>query len=82
MSWQDMVLAGGQWIFIIALLPSVFGKDKPALSTSLLTGAVLSVFALTFVTLSLWVSAVSTELTSFTWFLLAFQKYRAGKNRA
>jgi hypothetical protein len=76
-----MVLAGGQWIFIIALLPSVFGKDKPALSTSLLTGAVLSVFALTFVTLSLWVSAVSTELTSFTWLLLAFQKYRAGKNR-
>ena len=82
MSWQDMVLAGGQWIFIVALLPSVFGKDKPALSTSLLTGAVLSVFALTFETLSLWVSAFSTMLTSFTWFFLAFQKYRAGKNRA
>lgn len=77
-----MVLAGGQWIFIVALLPSVFGKDKPALSTSLLTGAVLSLFAFTFTTLSLWVSAVSTELSSLTWFLLALQKYRAGKNRA
>ena len=81
MTWQDIVLSIGQWIFVIALLPSVFGKDKPAFSSSLITGAVLAVFAFTFATLSLWVSAFSTSLVSITWFVLAAQKYLIQKGR-
>ena len=63
-------------MFIIALLPSIFSKDKPAIATSLITGTVLTIFAFTFATLSLWLSAVSTMFVSIVWFILAFQKWR------
>lgn len=75
MIWQDVVLSVGQWIFILALLPSVLGQDKPAFITSLITGSVLGVFAITFSTLALWFSAISTASVSFVWFFLAIQKY-------
>lgn len=79
MFWQDYIFTAGSIIFIIALLPSVFSKDKPALSTSLMTGTVLAIFAFNYTTLSLWFSATSTALTSATWFFLAVQKYSADK---
>ena len=74
MVWQDIVLSIGQWVFAIGLLPSVFGKDKPALLSSLIMGSVLVVFVFTFATLSLWLSAVSTIAGSLIWFVLAAQK--------
>lgn len=79
MSWQDWVLSAGQWVFIAALIPTVISHDKPALTTSLITGTVAVIFALTFATLSLWIAALSTLLTSATWFVLAYQKYRQNK---
>lgn len=74
MLWQDGVLTGGSAIFVIALVPSVISKDKPALSTSLMTGSVLIVFAFVYVTLSLWFSAVTTAIIGILWFILATQK--------
>ena len=74
MIWQDIVISIGQWVFAIALLPSVFGKAKPALSSSLIIGSVLAVFVFTFASLSLWISAVSTIAGSLIWFVLAAQK--------
>ncbi|MEK7451113.1 MAG: hypothetical protein AAB662_04215 [Patescibacteria group bacterium] len=76
MVWQDIVLTFGQILFIIALFPSVIGKSKPALSTSLLTGFVLAVFSLIYITLHLWFAATTTSIASLTWFILAYQKYR------
>ena len=76
MHWQDIVLSVGQYIFVIALLPSVFGKDKPALSSSLLTGTVLGVFTVVYATLGLWSSTIASTLVTATWFLLAWQQYR------
>jgi hypothetical protein len=76
MSWQDVVYAIGQWIFIIALVPSVLGKDKPALSTSLTTGLVLAVYVVTLISLNLWISAISSAVTAATWFILAYQKFK------
>ena len=75
MVWQDWVLTIGQFLFTFALVPSVFSQDKPALTTSLLTGGVLAVFAIVFATLYLWLAAISTLVASLTWFLLAYQKY-------
>jgi hypothetical protein len=75
MVWQDWILTIGQILFIFALAPSVFSKDKPALTTSLLTGTVLAVFAIVFATLYLWLAATSTLVSSLTWLLLAYQKY-------
>jgi heme O synthase-like polyprenyltransferase len=79
MIWQDIVLSIGQWIFVIALLPSVFGNDKPALSSSVLTGAVLAVFAFVYATLGLWSSVAAGSAISITWFILAWQQYRRKK---
>ena len=75
MAWQDFVFAGGQWVFIIALLPSILGKDKPALSTSVMTSVVLVAFAVSFATLSLWISAVSTACSAAAWVILGIQKH-------
>ena len=80
MVWQDLVLTTGSVLFIIALAPSVFSKDKPALTTSLLTGTVLAVYAVVYVTLSLWLTTVTVGFTSLTWFILAYQKYTANKS--
>jgi hypothetical protein len=66
----------GSIIFAVALIPSVTSKEKPALSTSLPTGVVLLIFALTYVTLSLWFSAASTAATGILWLTMAAQKYR------
>ena len=79
MTWQDIIFSIGQWVFIIALIPSVVSKDKPALSSSLMTGSVLAVFAFTYFTLSLWMSGASTILVAAIWFILAIQKCRADK---
>ena len=75
-AWQDVVISIGQWLFFLALLPSVFSNDKPALSTSIMTGGTLMVFAVTYVTLDLWVSTFSTLLVASTWFFLSWQKYQ------
>lgn len=81
MLWQDFVLIIGQIILAVALLPSVFGKDKPVLSTSLMSGTVVTIIAFTFVTLSLWLTAVGTALIAILWFILAYQKYSMDKKK-
>jgi hypothetical protein len=74
MQWQDWVLAVGSFIFVIALIPSIQSPDKPALSTSVLTAAVLGIFALTYMTLSLWLAAFTTSMTCVCWTILGIQK--------
>lgn len=80
MHWQDIILSVGQYIFVIALLPSVFGKDKPALSSSLLTGSILAVFSVVYATLGLWSSTIASVVVAVTWFILAWQQYRKKAN--
>lgn len=61
-------------VFALALLPSVFSKDKPALWTSLMTGSVLVVFAVVYASLSLWYATFTTALAAGLWIVLAIQK--------
>lgn len=72
--WQDYVLTAGSVVFILALLPAVFSDAKPPKATCLTTAAVLYVFALTDVTLHLYLTAAITALTAWTWSVLAIQK--------
>ena len=76
MQWQDIVLSIGQYIFALALLPSIFGNDKPALLTCLLTGAILGTFGIVYATLGLWSSVISAVVLTFAWIILAYQQYR------
>jgi hypothetical protein len=75
-SWQDIVIAAGSLVFAVALIPSVLSKDKPALSTSVMTGTVLVVFSITYATLSLWYATITTSLAAGLWIALAVQKLK------
>ena len=77
--WQDYVLAIGNVIFIVSLFPSLLSKNKPAILTSLLTGATLTVFVFTFITLKLWFSAGAMGGSAILWYILAFQVVRGQK---
>lgn len=81
MSWQEIVLAVGQVVFIVALLPSIFSKDKPQIWTSILTGTVALSISITYATLSLKAAAISTFLNFVAWSILAIQKLRIMKTR-
>lgn len=79
MHWQEFVLATGQVVFIIALLPSILSKDKPEIWTSILTGTVALSIAITYTTMSLTTAAVSAFLNFVAWSILAIQKWRQAK---
>jgi len=79
MHWQDLVFTFGQIIFVVALIPTIKGKDKPAFITSLITGAVLLSFTTAYFALALYFSALMSTIMSASWFLLAFQKYKTSK---
>ncbi|MEX1027637.1 MAG: hypothetical protein WD049_06480 [Candidatus Paceibacterota bacterium] len=73
--WQDIVFSLGQVLFVVALLPSVFSKDKPALSSSLMTGCILATFGITYASMGLYWSAGTAAAIAATWFVLAVQKF-------
>lgn len=76
MIWQDWALTAGSIVFIIALIPTLLSTtEKPALSTSIMNGAVLAVMALVYLSLSLWLAAVTTAISCLLWCVLATQTY-------
>lgn len=74
--WQDFVFTAGSLIFAVALWPSVRSIHKPALASSIMTATVLFLFAITYTTLGLTFSAITTMVTASMWTTLAIQKYR------
>jgi hypothetical protein len=81
MHWQETVLAIGQIIFIIALLPSVFSRDKPEIWTSVITGSVALSIAITYLTMKLPFAAVSAFFNFVFWSILAVQKRRQDRQK-
>ena len=81
MQWQDIAISVAQWVAIVAMLPSVFSKDKPALSSSLLTVGSVIVFFVSYLTLGLFVSALSAAVLLVTWLVLAYQQWRIVRAR-
>ena len=80
---QDYIIAATQWGFLIALLPTLLHKThKPAILSSLWTGALLLILSATFLSLSLINGALSSFAVAIVWFILAYQRFRldrAGK---
>lgn len=66
-----------QIVFSMALLPSIFSKNKPALASSLVTGTFVLIIAFAFATLSLWLSTITSVINGTMWLILAFQKIRS-----
>jgi uncharacterized integral membrane protein len=82
--WQDIVMTIGSIGFVVSLLPSVFSKDKPALTTSIMTAIILCSLIICYVSLGLYLSSVLNLITAILWIVLAIQKYklRGGKNES
>lgn len=76
MRWQDIVLSLSGLVFSIALIPTILSKEKPALTTDLLTCLFVALNALAFLTLSLWFAAATSTLNFIVWFVIFTQKYR------
>lgn len=71
--WQDVVLAISICGFNIALIPSLFSKSKPALSTSILTASLQIAVMIVFLSLMLWYSAAMSFINFALWSALAVQ---------
>lgn len=79
MHWQEIILTIGQLVFIVALFPSIFSKDKPEIWTSILTGVVALSIAITYMTMSIPLAAASAFLNFVAWSILAIQKYKQNR---
>ena len=73
--WQEVVFTVGGFMFFVALLPSIFSDNKPALSTSLMTASFLSLFVVAFAKLDLWWSAGAQALGALAWWILTIQSW-------
>jgi hypothetical protein len=77
--WQDLVLAISVLAFNIALIPTVIGESKPALSTSVITTIFVIATVVVYISLSLWYTTVMGSINAVIWGTLAFQKLRQSK---
>ena len=73
---QDAVFTIGTVIFTIALVPTLRDPQKPPLGTSIPITLTLTAFALSFLSLGLWFTAVATAIECACWGAVAFQRYR------
>jgi hypothetical protein len=73
--WQDVVLAISILGFNFALIPSLFSKSKPALSTSILTAFLQLAVMIVYISLSLWYSAAMSFINFALWSALAGQRF-------
>jgi hypothetical protein len=77
--WQDIVLAICVLVFNLALIPSIFGRSKPALATSVLNVAFMLAVVTVYFNLHLWYSATMNSINTILWAILAAQKYTSLK---
>jgi len=72
--WQDIVFGTGQWLFAIALIPSILSNNKPSIMTSALNSMVLASFVIAYITMGFYVSAFSATIVAIEWLILLIQK--------
>ena len=70
----DLILTFGGVFFAIALLPSLIGRNKPSMGTSIPTGCILLIFACVYSYIGLLLACLSSTILAIMWFALAVQK--------
>jgi hypothetical protein len=74
-SWQDALIAIGNFLMAAALIPSIRShNEKPPLLTSVSTAAFLTSFGVAFVTLGLWLAMAGVWSGAVAWWILAWQR--------
>ena len=79
MQWQDWVFSVGGFLILASLVPTIRVDQKPALTTSVMSVGLLSLFSVTMATLGLWLSALANASVAGAWAVLAAQRYSAMK---
>ena len=75
-SWQDWTIFIGQLVLAATLVPTITGKVRMPLLTAIPATLVLAVFALTFATLGLAISAASSVLNTVAWAVITLNSLR------
>lgn len=73
LSWQDLVLGLGGFVFAPSLVPMIIRRVRTPLATSIPTSITLYAFAITFGSLGLWLGTISTVLTAVGWSIIALR---------
>ncbi len=81
MLWQDIFFTISSVALSLALIPSIFRKDKPAFITSLFSGLIFLFNSLIFASLGLLLTSITVFIKSVLWLTLAGQKYRLGHHK-
>ncbi|MCC7500626.1 hypothetical protein IT396_02390 [Candidatus Nomurabacteria bacterium] len=77
--WQDYALGVVQAMFAVALMPTLLDRQKPALSTSAMNAAGMTIITVVYVSLLLWLSAAVAAIVGFQWVILWIQRYNQPK---
>jgi len=79
MRWQDIVISLCQMGFVIALIPSIRSRHKPALSSSVMNVVLVGIVTFCLFSLHLWFSGITATMVGTTWAVLAIQKLEIDK---
>lgn len=71
--WQDAIFASGEVVFLLGLLPSVLGSNKPSPITSFVTAFMLYLFLLVHASYKLWWAFTLCSITASLWVALGIQ---------
>lgn len=78
--WQDYALGVVQAVFAVALIPTLFDRQKPALSTSAMNATGMTVITIVYASLQLWLSAGVAAIVGIQWIILCIQRHQQPKN--
>ena len=79
MSWQDALIASGNFFMAAALIPSIRSdQEKPPLFTSVSTAGFLTAFGIAFLSLGLWLAMAGVWSGAVCWWILAWQRRHRG----
>lgn len=80
--WQDYVIAIAQWMFVLALIPTLLHKEeKPAFISSALIALLLAVLGITYLSLELFISTIPAWIQSIMWAWIGVQRFRINRKK-
>ncbi|TAJ21177.1 MAG: hypothetical protein EPO65_01975 [Dehalococcoidia bacterium] len=82
MAWQDVVLFVGGFVLAGGIVPAIRAQEKPPVATTLTLVVMLAIFVVVFLTLHLWLTALSVLLQWSLWAIVLAQSLirRAERN--
>lgn len=82
MFWQEAVFTIGGFMLAASLLPAIIHRQPPPAATSGLTGGILAIYAPTFLSLGLPLSALAVTIAAILWGVLLIQDLSQQRRKA